>query len=92
MFLQNTTLWQEWCLFKYYWWRLFLSSAVAGYWCVVIARNLAYMRHFTISHYVKNESNSLVEIFRLDDIGIKLLPDRSNNESSKIVNEESSTG
>ena len=63
-----------------------------GYWCIVVARNLAYMRHFAISHYVTNENNSLVEISRLEDIGFQLLPDWSHNESVKILNEVCSTG
>ena len=62
------------------------------YWCAVVARNLAYMRHFTISHYVRNENISLVEIFRLEDLGFQLLPDWSHSELAKTLNELCTTG
>ena len=45
------------------------------------------MRHFGISHYVKDENQTLVEINRLEDLGFQLLPDWSDNELIKGLSE-----
>ena len=78
---------QEIYLIKYYWWRLLLTIGFMFYMCLVVSRNVAFMRHYKISHYVTNENTSLVRIWVLEDIGFQILPNWSNNKLAKDLNE-----
>ena len=78
---------QEIYLIRYYWWRLLLTIAFMFYMCLVVSRNVAFMRHYKISHYVTNENASFVRIWILEDIGFQIIPNWSHNKLAKDFNE-----
>ena len=57
------------------------------YFCGVVARNVAFMHHHPLSYYVDNENDSLVRIKRLEDLGFSILPDWSNSNFAKGLND-----
>jgi len=83
----ENVLMKEWYLLKYYFWRLCLSWFFTVYICDMVARRLAYLLHYPISHYVRTENENLVKIPRLEDLGHKILPDWSENEFVLVLNE-----
>lgn len=78
---------QEIYLIRYYWWRLLLTIAFMFYMCLVVSRNVAFMRHYKISHYVTNQNASFVRIWILEDIGFQIIPNWSHNKLAKDFNE-----
>ena len=80
-------LYQEWHLLKYYWWKLFIVLTTVMYFCSVVARNLAFMHHHPISYYVNQKNESFVRLKRLEDLGFKILPDWSNSNLAKGLND-----
>ena len=82
-----TRLRQEWYLAKYYWWRLCLTITFMFYMCLVVTRNVAFMRHYKISHYVTNQNESFVRIRVLEDLGFEVIPDWSHSKAAKYLNE-----
>lgn len=83
----ENVLWKEWRLLKYYFWRLCIALVFTLYLCDMVARRLAYLMHYPISHYVREEDENLVKIPRLEDLGHKLFPDWSENEFITGLNE-----
>ena len=57
------------------------------YMCLVVSRNVAFMRHYKISHYVTNQNASFVRIWILEDIGFQIIPNWSHNKVAKNLNE-----
>ena len=84
---KENILWKEWRLLKYYFLRLFIAIVFSVYLCDIVARRLAYLMHYPISHYVQEEDENLVRIPRLEDLGHKMLPDWSENEFITALNE-----
>ena len=82
-----TRIRQEIYLIKYYWWRLLLTIGFMFYMCLVVSRNVAFMRHYKISHYVNNQNASFVRIWILEDIGFQIIPNWSHNKLAKDLNE-----
>ena len=78
---------QEIYLIRYYWWRVILCIGFMFYMCLVVSRNVAFMRHYKISHYVTNENTSFVRIWVLEDIGFEIIPNWSNNKFARDMNE-----
>ena len=82
-----TRLDKEWRLIKYYWWKVLLIFINTTYFCSVVARNVAFMNHHPLSYYVEDKNESLIRVKRLEDVGFKILPDWSDCEMARGLND-----